>query len=113
MPTRPAGSTVKSTLPYGVDTVGPLMKWGAASAPIAGAGSSLAAARPGGYRGGAEDATTVPSGAIATTAVTAWGLWIEPVIAGTASVPSGARRARPGGAGCPGMPATAPRGPPP
>ena len=41
-------------------------------AAVAGAGSSLAAARPGGYRDGAEDATTVPSAAIATTAVTAW-----------------------------------------
>ena len=56
-------------------------------------GSSLAAARPGGYRDGAEDATTVPSAAIATTAVTAWSLWIGPVIAGTTSVPSGAGRA--------------------
>ena len=42
-----------------------------AFAGAAGAGSSLAAARPGGYRDGAEDATTVPSAAIATTAVTA------------------------------------------
>src|SRR5229473_7577123 len=113
MPTRPADSTVNSTLPYGVDTMGPLMKWGAASAPIAGSGSSLAAARPGGYRDGAEDATTVPSAAIATTAVTAWSPWIGPVIAGTASVPSGAGRARPGRAGWPGMPSTVPAGTPP
>jgi hypothetical protein len=33
-------------------------------------GSSLAAARPDGYRDGAEDATTMPSAATATTAVT-------------------------------------------
>ena len=58
-------------------------------ARAAGAGSSLAAARPGGYRDGAEDATTVPSAATATTAVTAWSLWTGPVIAGTISVPSG------------------------
>jgi len=67
-----------------------------AIAEVAWTGSSLAAARPGGYRDGAEDATTVPSAAIATTAVTAWWLWSGPVIAGTASVPSGAVRARPG-----------------
>jgi len=85
----------------------------AAMAEVAGAGSSLAAARPGGYRAGAEDATTVPSAAIATTAVTAWSLWIGPVIAGTASVPSGAGRARPGCAGWPGTPSTVPAGTPP
>jgi len=43
-----------------------------AMAETAGPGSSLAAAFHGGYRDGAEDATTVPSAAIATTAVTAW-----------------------------------------
>src|SRR5260221_11083618 len=116
MPARPAGSTVQSTLPYGVDAKQHLMiMWVAPAsiAEIAGAGSSLAAARPGGYRDGAEDATTVPSAAIATTAVTAWWLWIGPVIAGTASVPSGAGRARPGCPGWPGRPATVPAGPPP
>src|SRR6476646_7088358 len=102
MPARPADSTVHSTLPYGVDTPpGLMIMWAgpAAIAEVAWTGSSLAAARPGGYRDGAEDATTVPSAAIATTAVTAWRLWIGPVIAGTASVPSGAIRARPGCAG--------------
>ena len=78
-----------------------------------GTGSSLAAARPGGYRDGAEDATTVPSAATATTAVTAWLLRIGPVIAGTTSVPSGAGRARPGCAGWPGSPSTVPAGTPP
>src|SRR6266566_3570461 len=101
MPAPPAGQTIQSTLPYGVGTLPCLMiMWvgPAAIAAIAGAGSSLAA-RPRGYRDGAEDATTVPSAAIATTAVTAWSLWIGPAIAGTASVPSGAGRARPGCAG--------------
>ena len=82
---------------------------------IAGAawtGSSLAAARPGGYRDGAEDATTVPSAAIATTAVTACFLGIGPVIAGTTSVPSGVGRAMPGCAGWPGSPSTVPAGTP-
>src|SRR6516165_3531558 len=107
-PARPAGSTAQSTLPYGVDAGGTLlMPWvaPAAIAEVARAGSSLAAARPGGYRDGAEDATTVPSAAIATTAVTAWPLWIGPVIAGTASVPSWA--------GWPGSPSTVPAGTPP
>src|SRR6516165_11582518 len=85
----------------------------AAIAAVAGTGSSLATVRPGGYRDGAEDATTVPSAAIATTAVTAWSLWIGPVIAGTTSVPSGASRARPGCAGWPGTPSTVPAGTPP
>src|SRR5882757_4103487 len=114
-PARPADSTVQSTLPYGVDAGGTLMRWvtPAAIAAVAGAGSSLAAACPGGYRDGAEDATTVPSAATATTAVTAWLLWIGPVIAGTASVPSGVGRARPGCAGWPGSPSTVPAGTPP
>src|SRR6266567_3760956 len=104
MPARPAGQkTIQSTLPYGVGTLPPLMG-PPAFAGAAGAGSSLAAARPAGYRDGAEDATTVPSAAIATTAVTAWWLWIGPVIAGMASVPSGAGRAWPGCAGWPGSP---------
>src|SRR5260370_1473494 len=87
----------------------------AAIAEVAGAGSSLAAARPGGYTDGAEDAATVPSAAIATTAVTAWSPWTGPVIAGTASVPepSGAGRARPGWAGWPTSPSTVPAGTPP
>jgi hypothetical protein len=82
-------------------------------AAIAWTGSSSAATRPGGYRDGAEDATTLPSAAIATTAVTAWWLRIGPVIAGTTSVPSGAGRARPGCAGWPGSPSTVPGGTPP
>src|SRR5262250_1198380 len=93
MPERPTGQTMQSTLelPHLVIMwLGP-----AVIAEVAGAGSSLAAARPGGYRDGAEDATTVPSAAIATTAVTARSLWIGPGIAGTTSVPSGASRARP------------------
>ena len=113
MPARPAGQTMKSTLPYGVDTLPPLMG-PPAFAGAAGAGSSLAAARPGGYRDGAEDATTVPSAAIATTAVTAWSLWTGPVIAGTTSVlPSGVGGAWPGCAGWPGSPSTVPAGTPP
>ncbi len=55
---------------------------------------------------------TVPSAAIATTAVTAWSLWIEPMIAGTTSVPSGVNRAKPGCAGWPGSPSTFPAGTP-
>ena len=85
-----------------------------AIAEVAGAGSSLAAARPGGYRDGAEDATTVPSAAIATTAVTAWWLWIGPVIAGTTSVRRpGPAGPWPGCAGWPGSPSTVPAGTPP
>src|SRR5260221_1714151 len=98
-----------STLPYGVDTLPCLMNmWAgpAAIAAAAGAGSSLAAARPAGYRDGAEDARTVPSAAIATTAVTAWSLRIGPAIAGTTSVPSLARPAKPGSARWPGTPST-------
>ncbi len=64
------------------------------------------AGRPGGYKAGAEDATTVPSAAMATTAVTALAAGTGPVIAGTASVPSSAqlawraaRRLGPGRAG--------------
>ena len=75
-------------------------------------GSSLAAARPGGYRAGAEDATTVPSVAIATTAVTPCFLGIGPVIAGTTSVPSGVGWAMPSFAGWPGSPSTVPAGMP-
>jgi hypothetical protein len=52
-------------------------------------GSSLAAVRPAGYRDGAEDAATVPSGAVTTTAVSAWSLYTGPLTAGTASVSSG------------------------
>src|SRR5260370_26077717 len=113
MRARPAGSTVMSTLPYGVGTLPPLMMEPAAIAEVAWTGSSLAAARPGGYRDGAEDATTVPSAPIATTAVTAWWLRTGPAIAGTASVPSGVVRARPGCAGGPGPPRPVPAGTPP
>src|SRR5260221_5509172 len=115
MPAGPAGSTVQSTLPYGVDAKQHLMiMWVAPAsiAEIAGPGSSLAAAGRGGYRDGAEDATTVPSAAIATAAVTAWSLWTGPVIAGTASEPSAAGRARPGCARWPGTPSTVPAGVP-
>jgi len=62
---------MKSTLPYGVGTLPPLIiRWPgpAAIAATAWTGSSLPAARPGGYREGAEDARTVPSAATATTA---------------------------------------------
>src|SRR5215469_2459486 len=93
MPARTIGQTHQSTLPYGVDPrplppgfspqrAHPMRR----PAAIAAAGSSLAAARPGGYRDGAEDATIVPSGAIATTAMIACRLWIGPVIAGTVSM---------------------------
>src|ERR1700726_4125540 len=113
-PARPAvQAKPQSTLPCGVGMLPCLMTRLAAMAVITGSGSSPAAARPGGYSDGAEDATTVPSAAIATTAVTAWSLWTGPVIAGTASVPSGADRARPGCAGWPGMPSTVPAGTPP
>src|SRR5215469_5419304 len=74
----------------------------------AGVGSSLAADRPGGYRDGAEDATIVPSAATATTAVTAWWLWIRPVISGTTRAPSDAGRATPGCDGWLGSPSTVP-----
>ena len=94
----PAGQkTVKSTLPYGVP-YGPNSPLVFANltevtfSGAAGAGSSLPAARPGGYRDGAEDAMTMPSAPTATIAVTAWSPRIGPVIAGTASVPSGVRR---------------------
>ena len=56
---------------------------------------------------------TVPSAAIATTAVTAWLPWIGPVIAGTSSVPSGADPARPGLRRLAGSPSTVPAGTPP
>src|SRR5260370_41081829 len=108
---RPACQTTWTTWPYGVGTLPPLSRL-PAIAEVAGAGSSLAAARPGGYRDGAEDATTVPSAAIATTAVTACWLLTGPVIAGTASVPSGAVRAWPGWAGWPGSPSMVPAGTP-
>ena len=65
-------------------------------AGIAGSASSLAAALPGGYLDGADDATTVPSAPTATTAVIAWSPWIGPVIAGTSSVPPGLIVAWPG-----------------
>src|SRR5215470_14451814 len=111
MPERPTGQTMQSTLelPHLVIMwLGP-----AVIASVAGVGSSLAAACPGGYRDGAEDATTVPSAAIATTAVTAWSLRTGPVIAGMTSLPSGAVRAWPGCAGWPGSPSTVPAGTPP
>src|SRR5258708_18390744 len=98
MPARPAGSTVQSTLPYGVDAKQHLMiMWVAPAsiAEIAGAGSSLAAARPGGYRDGAEDATTEPSAAIATAAVAAWSPWTWPANPRTASQPAPPAPARP------------------
>src|SRR6266481_2015759 len=112
MPARPARQTIWTTLPYGVGTLPPL-SMPPAIAVVAWTGSSLAAARPGGYRDGAEDASTVPSAAIATTALTAWPLWTGPGIAGTASVPCGAGWARPSFAGTPGSPSTVPAGTPP
>ena len=75
-------------------------------------GSSLAAARPGGYRDGAEDATTVPSVAIATTAVTPCFLGIGPVIAGNTSVPPRVGRIMPSLAGWLGSPSKVPAGMP-
>ena len=115
MTARSAGpATQKSTLPYGVGGL-PVLMCGRPSdiAAAAWTGSSLAAARPGGYRAGAEDATTVPSAATATTAVIPWLLLIGPVNAGTSSVPSGAELATiPGRAGWPGSPSTVPAGTP-
>jgi hypothetical protein len=102
------GWTHQSTLPYAVDTMPALPVCPSAIAQAAGAGSSLAAARPGGYRDGTEDATTVPSAATATTAVTAWSLCPGPVIAGTSSVPPWPGRAMPGWGGWPGSPSTIP-----
>src|SRR2546430_11613116 len=98
MPAPPAGQTIQSTLPYGVGTLPCLMiMWvgPAAIAAIAGAGSSLAA-RPRGYRDGAEDATTVPSAAVATTAGTRLALLVRAAVARTAHL---AGRARPGQGG--------------
>ncbi len=116
MRARPVGQTVQSTVPYCVARLPcfmePATAW-TAIAWAAGFGSSLAAVRPGRYRDGAEDATTLPLASIATAAVTAWVLSIRPVIAGTASVPSGDNRARPGSAGTPGSPSTFPAGTPP
>src|ERR1700686_3598199 len=109
MPARPARQTIWTTLPYGVGTLPPLSML-PAIAKVAWTGSSLAAARPGGYRDGAEDATTVPSAPTATTAVMAWSLWIGPVIAGTTSVPPGSVVAWPF---CAGWPSTVPAGTPP
>src|SRR5580692_918914 len=97
----PRGVQARShrTLPREVDRV-PLLKiWPKASCEVTGTGSSLVAGRPGGYKAGAEDATTVPSAAMATTAVIAWSPGSGPVIAGTASVPSSAGWARAGAAG--------------
>jgi hypothetical protein len=109
---RLVGQTVQSTPSYGMDMLRPLST-PLAMAMTAGAGSSLAAACPAAYRDGAEDATTVPSAAIATTAVIAWSPKIAPVIAGTASVPSGAIWASPGCTVWPGSPSTVPVGTPP
>src|SRR5258708_13314277 len=90
MPVRPARQTIQSTLPYGVGyaagTLPRLRKPTFAGA--AGAGSSLAAARPGGFRDGAEDATTVPAAATPTTPVHARWLWFRPGVAATATSPS-------------------------
>src|ERR1700733_1469763 len=84
------------TVPCDVDRVPLLTSWPTAICEVTGTGSSLVAGRPGGYRAGADDATTVPSAAMATTAVTAWPLGTGPVIAGTASVPSSAGWTRTG-----------------
>src|ERR1700728_2382741 len=94
----PRGVQARSqqTLPRDVDRVPLLTTRLTAICEVTGTGSSLVAGRPGGYRAGAEDATTVPSAAMATTAVTPWPLGTGPVIAGTASVPSSAGWARPG-----------------
>src|SRR5215467_8925494 len=111
MPAPPARQTAWTTLPYGVGTLPPLSML-PAIAEVAWTGSSLPAGCPGGYREGAEDATTVRSAAIATTAVIAWWLRTGPVIAGTASVPSRAVRARPGCADWLRSPSTVPAGTP-
>src|ERR1700728_906363 len=87
------------TVPCDVDRVPLLTSWTTAICEVTGTGSSLVAGRPGGYRAGADDATTVPSAAMATTAVTAWPLGTGPVIAGTASVPPPACWTRAGLAG--------------
>src|ERR1700722_1872793 len=109
------------TVPPDVDRVPLLTIWPTAICEVTGTGSSLVAGRPGGYKAGAEDATTAPSAAMATTAVTAWPPGTGPVIAGTASVPSSAGWTRAGSAGWtgPGLagwlrwPSTVPAGTPP
>src|SRR5258707_134067 len=65
MPVRPARQTIQSTLPYGVGyAAGALPRLRKPTfAGAAGAGRSLAAARPCGYQDGAEDATTLPPSA--------------------------------------------------
>src|SRR5271154_284560 len=116
----PRGVQARShkTLPRDVDRVPLLTIRPTAICEVTGTGNSLAAGRPGGYRAGAEDATTVPSAAMATTAVTAWPPGTGPVIAGTASVPSPACWTIPGwtpaGLACwPRRPSTVPMGTPP
>ena len=66
----------RALLPYGVDPlINGLGDAVASREVIASGGSRLAATRPGGYRDGAEEATTVPvKAATATTAVIARGL---------------------------------------
>ena len=121
MPASPGaladGSTHQSTLPYGVDPVPPCLPMIPVAVPGRAAktlwGISGAAARPGGYRDGAEEAMTVPSVAIARTAVTASSLWIGPVITGTTSaLPSEVTWALPGRTGWPRSPRTVPTGTP-
>src|SRR5262249_8973979 len=93
MPARSVDHTHQSTLPYGGDPL-PLPPGFSTQrahplprpTAIAAAGSALAAARPGGYRAGADDATMVPSAEIATTAVIACRLRIGPMILGTVSM---------------------------
>ena len=73
-------------------------------------GSSLAAARPAGYRAGTDDATILPSAAIATIAVTPCFRGTARVITGNRNSPSRVGRIMPSFAGWPGSPSTVPAG---
>src|ERR1700722_12153934 len=113
-PARPAvQARSHSTAPCGVDRLPCLIMEPYEIDHCTGTGSSLAAGRPVGYSDGTEDATTVPSAAIATTAVTARSARTGPAIAGTSSVPSAATWTRPGWAGWPRSPSMVPAGTPP
>src|SRR5580658_5329645 len=106
-------ATSQSTEPCDVATAPFFTAWPTAITFITATGSSLAAARPGGYTDGSEDAVTVPSAAITTTAVTACPPWSGPAASGTTRVmPSRLGRDRPGWAGWPGWPSTVPAGTP-
>ena len=104
---------MKTTVPYRVPTLPPLT-WTAEHVRRTGLDREFAGGPPAGPDtvDGAEDASTVPSAAIATTAVTGWSLRTGPVIAGTISVPFGFVLASPGCTFRPKSPSTVPAGTP-